>query len=68
MCRVSVPYRYQFVVDVGLGKTWLLMEELRKQGKTASIGISNARIDDIDEILRVGRWVTDPEKLAEVLD
>ncbi|KAJ9109210.1 hypothetical protein QFC21_000539 [Naganishia friedmannii] len=43
-----------FVDDVGLGKTWLLMEELQKDGKATSIGVSNARVDDIDEILKIG--------------
>ncbi|KAJ9109211.1 hypothetical protein QFC21_000540 [Naganishia friedmannii] len=38
--------------ELGLSETWTLMEELQREGKTKSLGVSNCRIDDIEEILK----------------
>ncbi|KAJ9125557.1 hypothetical protein QFC22_000519 [Naganishia vaughanmartiniae] len=63
--------REDFALDVGLGKTWLLMEGLQKEGKATSIGVSNCRIDDIDEILKVGSIELHPycyDKAKDLVD
>ncbi|KAJ9107816.1 hypothetical protein QFC19_002722 [Naganishia cerealis] len=41
--------------DTGLGKAWQTMEELQKEGKTKSIGVSNYRISDLEETLKVAK-------------
>jgi diketogulonate reductase-like aldo/keto reductase len=51
------------VKDTGLGKAWQTMEELQKEGKTKSIGVSNYRIEDLEETLKVAKvrfWVSHP--------
>ncbi|KAI5450688.1 hypothetical protein NCC49_002699 [Naganishia albida] len=43
------------VKDTGLGKSWQIMEELQKEGKTKSIGVSNYRVSDLEEVLKVAK-------------
>lgn len=38
-----------------MGKAWQTMEELQKEGKTKSIGVSNYRIQDLEETLKVAK-------------
>lgn len=45
----------QLVKDTGLGKSWQIMEELQKEGKTKSIGVSNYRVSDLEEVLKVAK-------------
>jgi diketogulonate reductase-like aldo/keto reductase len=41
----------QFVAKMGLAQGWREMEKLQAEGKTRAIGMSNCRIDDLEEIL-----------------
>jgi diketogulonate reductase-like aldo/keto reductase len=47
--------RTQLVKETGLGKSWQMMEELQKEGKTKSIGVSNYRVGDLEEVLKVAK-------------
>jgi len=43
------------VQSTGLGKAWSVMEELQKEGKAKSIGVSNYRIEDLKETLKTAK-------------
>ncbi|GHJ85377.1 hypothetical protein NliqN6_1779 [Naganishia liquefaciens] len=47
----------ELVKETGLGKSWQIMEELQKEGKTKSIGVSNYRVSDLEEVLKVAKVV-----------
>jgi diketogulonate reductase-like aldo/keto reductase len=51
----SPLFRTQLVKETGLGKSWQMMEELQKEGKTKSIGVSNYRVGDLEEVLKVAK-------------
>ncbi|KAJ9125530.1 hypothetical protein QFC22_000491 [Naganishia vaughanmartiniae] len=42
---------FKYVQETGLGKAWKMMEDLRSEGKTRSIGVSNYRVSDLEETL-----------------
>jgi diketogulonate reductase-like aldo/keto reductase len=54
----------QSVKEIGYGKAWSLMEDVLKEGKTRSIGVSNYMIDEMTEMLETAkvsqiiRWIT----------
>ncbi|KAJ9109212.1 hypothetical protein QFC21_000541 [Naganishia friedmannii] len=43
--------------ELGLGKAWEMMEQLQREGKTRSIGVSNYRIADLEETLKTAKVV-----------
>jgi diketogulonate reductase-like aldo/keto reductase len=45
----------QSVKEIGYGKAWSLMEDVLKEGKTRSIGVSNYMIDEMTEMLETAK-------------
>lgn len=44
-----------FVKDLGLGKSWEIMEALQKEGLAKSIGVSNYRVEDLKEVMKTAK-------------
>lgn len=45
------------VKQIGYGKAWSLMEDVLKEGKTRSIGVSNYMIDEMTEMLETAKVI-----------
>jgi diketogulonate reductase-like aldo/keto reductase len=55
MAPISSLQRLQSVKEIGYGKAWSLMEDVLKEGKTRSIGVSNYMIDEMTEMLETAK-------------
>jgi diketogulonate reductase-like aldo/keto reductase len=44
---------------MGLAQAWRDMEKVQAEGKTRSIGVSNYRIDDLEETLKTANVSSD---------
>ena len=41
----------------GLQALWRIFEELKDEGKLKSIGVSNFRVQDLEEVLKIAKYI-----------